>query len=73
VGAVDNGGALVAPFIDPQGGERRAVRGRKVVTVQLEWHWLWEMETGKGMQWGVTVFEGEEGEEARRLHNVVGG
>jgi hypothetical protein len=36
VGAVDNGGALVAPFIGPQGGERRAVRGRKVVTVQLE-------------------------------------
>jgi hypothetical protein len=35
VGMVDNRGALVAPFIGSQGGRRRAVRGREVVTVEL--------------------------------------
>jgi hypothetical protein len=30
------------------------------------------MKTGKEMQWGVTVFREEEGDEARRHHGVGG-
>jgi hypothetical protein len=73
VGAVDNGGTLVAPFIGPLGSGRRAVKGREAVAVKLQWHRLWEMETGKGRQWGAAVFGGEEVEEMRQLHNAVGG
>jgi hypothetical protein len=32
---------------------------------ELQWHQLWEMETGMGRHWGATIFEGEEGELAR--------
>jgi hypothetical protein len=31
------------------------------------------MEMGKGRRWGVAVFRGEEGEEARRLQGARGG
>jgi hypothetical protein len=40
--------------------------------VELQWRRLQEMKTGKGRRWGVTVFRGEEGEEARRLHGTGG-
>jgi hypothetical protein len=36
--------------------------------MEFKRHRLQEMETGKGRQWGVSVFGGEEGEEASRLH-----
>jgi hypothetical protein len=41
--------------------------------VELQWHRLQEIVTGKGRQWGVAVFGGEEGEEVRRLHDDGGG
>jgi predicted trehalose synthase len=31
------------------------------------------METRKGRRWGAVIFGGEEGEEVRRLHGVIGG
>jgi hypothetical protein len=40
--------------------------------MELQWRQLLEMETGKGRRWGVTIFGGEEGEEARQLHGVSG-
>jgi hypothetical protein len=47
--------------------------GREVAAVELQWHQLQEMETGKGRRWGASIFGGEEGEEARRLHGSGGG
>jgi hypothetical protein len=44
---VDNGGALIMSFIGPYGGRRRAIKGREATAVELQWHWLQEMETGK--------------------------
>jgi hypothetical protein len=41
--------------------------------MELQWHRLREVETGKGRRWGVAIFEGEEAEEARWLHGDVGG
>jgi hypothetical protein len=41
--------------------------------VEHQWRQLREMETGKGRRWGVTIFRGEEGEEARQLHGDRGG
>jgi hypothetical protein len=35
--------------------------------MELQWRWLRKMEMGKGRRWGVTIFEGEEGEVVRRL------
>jgi hypothetical protein len=40
--------------------------------VEPQWHRLREMETEKGRLWGVAIFGGKEGEEARRLHDVGG-
>jgi hypothetical protein len=40
--------------------------------VELQWCRLWEMEIGKGRRWGRIVFEREEGEEARQIHNAGG-
>jgi hypothetical protein len=37
---VDNGGALIAPFIGSQGGRRRAVKAREVAAVELQWRQL---------------------------------
>jgi hypothetical protein len=34
VGAVDNGGALIVPFIGSYGGGRRAVKGREAVAAE---------------------------------------
>jgi hypothetical protein len=36
VGAVDNGGTLIAPFIGPSGGEMRVVKGREAAMVELQ-------------------------------------
>jgi hypothetical protein len=36
VGAVDNGGVLVTPFIESQGGKRRAIKGREAAAVELQ-------------------------------------
>jgi hypothetical protein len=46
VGMMDNGGALIMPFIGSKGGGRRAVKGREAVMVELLWRQLQEMETG---------------------------
>jgi hypothetical protein len=40
--------------------------------VELQCRRLQEMETGKGRRWGVAIFGGEEGEEARWLHGAGG-
>jgi hypothetical protein len=48
VGVVDNGGALVMPFIGLLGSGRRAVKGRETVAVELQWRLLREMKMGKG-------------------------
>jgi hypothetical protein len=45
---VDNGGALVAPFIGSYGGGRRAVKGREATAVELQWRRLPKMGKGKG-------------------------
>jgi hypothetical protein len=37
---VDNGGALITPFIGLQGDERWVIQGRKAVMVELQWHRL---------------------------------
>jgi hypothetical protein len=49
------------------------VKGRKAAAVKLQWCRLREMETGKGRRWGVAVFRGEDGKEARWLHSAEGG
>jgi hypothetical protein len=36
MGAVDNGGALIAPFIGLQDGRRRAVKRREAVAAELQ-------------------------------------
>jgi hypothetical protein len=33
---MDNGGALITPFIGPQDGRRRMVKGREASTVKLQ-------------------------------------
>jgi hypothetical protein len=35
VGAVDNGGGLISPFIGPYGGRRRMIKGTEAVAVEL--------------------------------------
>jgi hypothetical protein len=46
------------------------VKGSEAAAVELQWHRLWKMETGKGRRWSATIFRGEEEEEARQLHDV---
>jgi hypothetical protein len=36
VGAVDNGGALIVPFIGLQGGRRQEVKVRETAAVELQ-------------------------------------
>jgi hypothetical protein len=73
VGAVDNGGALIMPFIESYGGGRWAVKGREVMAMKLQLHRLREMEMGKERRWGANVFGGEEREEVRWLHGARDG
>jgi hypothetical protein len=37
---VDNGGALIVPFIVSQGGGRWVVKGREAMMVELQWRRL---------------------------------
>jgi hypothetical protein len=72
VGAVDNGGTLVAPFIGKYDDGRRAIKEREAVAVEPQRRRLQEMEIDKGGCWSVAIFKWEEGEEARQLHDVGG-
>jgi hypothetical protein len=60
---MDNGSALVAPFIGPIGQQKAAVKGKEAAAVELQWCRLRVMETGKRRRWGAVVFGGEEVEE----------
>jgi hypothetical protein len=40
VGMVDNGGALIVPFIVSRGGGRWVVKGREAMMVELQWRRL---------------------------------
>jgi hypothetical protein len=44
---VDNGGALIGPFILSLGSRRRVVKGRDATVVELQWCRLWEIKMGK--------------------------
>jgi hypothetical protein len=71
MGAVNNEGALIVPFIRSLGSRSRAVKRREAVAVEFQWQRLWEMEMGRGGD-GLRPFsEGKLGE-VRRLHGIEG-
>jgi hypothetical protein len=71
MGAMNNEGALIVPFIRSLGSRSRVVKRREAVAVEFQWQRLWEMEMGRGGDGLRPFLEGKLGE-VRRLHGVEG-